>query len=239
MGDTVVPVPAGQPPRPRIRVLVAEDQYLTREGTVRLLEEQPGIEVVGTAGDGIDVLEQARRLHPDVVLMDVKMPPMHATEGIDAAHVIKAELPGTGVVMLTQHDDEEYVWALLEHGVEGYGYLHKVRVGDVETLIRAIEEVAAGRSMVDPRILHTLLARRARKPSSPLARLTPAELDVLERMADGRSNAAIGADLCVSVGTVEKRSAAIFSKLDLTEEPDVNRRVAAVLLYLREAATGR
>ena len=228
----------GPPPRP-LRVLVAEDQYLTREGTVRLLDEQPRIEVVGTAGDLGQVLAEARRLRPDVVLMDVKMPPTHTTEGIDAAHTIKAELPGTGVVVLTQHDDEEYVWALLERGVDGYGYLHKVRIGDVATLIRAIEEVAAGRSMVDPRILHTLLARRARKPSSALARLTPAELDVLGRMAGGRSNHAIAAEACVSVGTVEKRSAAIFSKLDLTEEPDVNRRVAAVLVYLRETASGR
>jgi DNA-binding NarL/FixJ family response regulator len=222
-----------------LRVLVAEDQYVTREGLVRLLEDEPGIEVVSTAGDRDEVVERARRLRPDVVLMDIKMPPTNTTEGIDAAHVIKGEMPETGIVVLTQHDDEEYVWALLEDGVDGYGYLHKVRVGDVETLTRAIEEVAAGRSMLDPRILQTLLARRARKPSSPLARLTPAELDVLGLMADGRSNQAIAAKLAVSVGTVEKRSAAMFAKLDLSEEPDVNRRVAAVLLYLRETASGR
>lgn len=226
------------PDRP-LRVLLAEDQYLAREGTVRLLEEQPGIEVVGAACDRDEVLEAARRLRPDVVLMDVKMPPTHTMEGIEAAHVIKAELPGTGIVMLSQHDDEEYVWALLAEGVDGYGYLHKVRVGDVETLLRALQEVAAGRSVIDPRILHTLLTRRARKPSSPLARLTPSELEVLQKMAEGRSNAAIAAELCVSVGTVEKRSAAIFSKLDVAEEPDVNRRVAAVLVYLRETASGR
>lgn len=107
----------------------------------------------------------APELRPDVILMDVKMPPSNTTEGIDAAHQIKAELPGTGVVVLTQHDDEEYVWALLENGVDGYGYLHKVRVGDVETLVRALQEVAAGRSMVDPRILQTLLTRR-RRPSA-------------------------------------------------------------------------
>ena len=223
---------------PPVRVLVAEDQYLTREGTVRLLEEQAGIDVVGTAGDFHDVLEAARRLRPDVVLMDVKMPPTNTTEGIDAAHLIKAERPSTGVVVLTQHDDEEYVWALLQHGVDGYGYLHKVRVGDVATLVRAIEEVAAGRSMIDPRILHTLLARRASKPRSPLSRLTPSELEALQRMAEGRSNQAIAGDLSISVGTVEKRSAAIFSKLDIVEEPDVNRRVAAVLVYLRESAAG-
>lgn len=221
-----------------LRVVVAEDQYLTREGTVRVLEEQPGIEVVGTAGTRDEAVAVAAALRPDVVLMDVKMPPTFTTEGIEAAHQIKAERPETGVVVLSQHDDEEYVWALLENGVDGYGYLHKVRVGDVETLVRALEEVAAGRSMVDPRILRTLLTRRARKPSSPLARLTPSELEVLGRMAAGRSNQAIGAEMCVSVGTVEKRSAAIFSKLDVAEEPDVNRRVTAVLLYLRETATG-
>lgn len=219
-----------------LRVVVAEDQFLAREGTVRLLAEQPGIDVVGTAGDGNEVVEATRRLCPDVVLMDVKMPPTHTTEGIDAAHVIKAEMPETGVVVLSQHDDEEYVWALLENGVEGYGYLHKVRLGDMATLIRALDEVAAGGSMVDPRILQALLARRARKPRSPLASLTPAELEVLAKMADGRSNQAIAADLSVSVGTVEKRTAAIFSKLDLAEEPDVNRRVTAVLLYLRATA---
>jgi DNA-binding NarL/FixJ family response regulator len=220
-------------------VLVAEDQYLAREGTVRLLEARPEVEVVGAARDRDEVLDMARRLRPDVVLMDVKMPPTHTMEGIEAAHIIKGEFPGTGVVMLTQHDDEEYVWALLADGVDGYGYLHKVRVGDVETLLRALQEVAAGRSVIDPRILHTLLARRARKPSSALARLTPSELEVLGRMAEGRSNGAIAADLFVSVGTVEKRSAAIFSKLDVPEEPDVNRRVAAVLVYLRESGPGR
>ena len=232
-------VPPGPTLRRPLRVLVAEDQYLAREGTVRLLDGQPGVEVVGTASDRDEVLEETRRLRPDVVLMDIKMPPTNTTEGIDAAHVIKAEMPEIGVVVLTQHDDEEYVWALLEKGVDGYGYLHKVRIGDLETLIRAIEEVAAGGSMVDPRILHTLLARRARKPSSPLARLTRAELDVLGWMAEGRSNQAIAAELYVSVGTVEKRSAAIFAKLDLGEEPDVNRRVAAVLVYLRETGAGR
>lgn len=230
---------AGLALSPPIRVVVAEDQFLTREGTVRLLGDQPGIDVVGAVGDRDEVLELARRLRPHVVVMDVKMPPTNTTEGIDAAHVIKAEFPETGVVVLTQHDDEEYVWALLEHGVAGYGYLHKVRVGDVGTLTRAIEEVAAGRAMIDPRILQKLLAQRARKPKSALARLTPSELDVLAAMADGRSNAAIAGELSVSVGTVEKRSAAIFSKLDVAEERDVNRRVTAVLVYLRESARGR
>lgn len=126
-----------------LRVLVAEDAYIAREGTCRLLEEQPGVNVVGAAADYDEVVAAARRLCPDVVLMDVKMPPTYSMEGIAAAHVIKEERPETGVVVLSQHDDEEYVWALLERGVEGYGYLHKVRVGDAAQLLRALREVAA------------------------------------------------------------------------------------------------
>ena len=218
-----------------MRVVIAEDQYLTREGTRRLLAEVPDVEVVGEASDYDSVLAETRRLKPDVVLMDIKMPPTHSMEGIRAAHVIKAELPETGVVVLSQHDDEGYVWALLEHGVAGYGYLHKVRVGDVDQLVRALREVAAGGSVLDPRILETLLDRRAKKPGSALSELTPGELDVLTLMAESRSNNAIAAELSIAVGTVEKRVAAIFSKLGVAAESDINRRVAAVLIYLRES----
>lgn len=153
----------------RLRVLIAEDQYLMREGTKRLLDEHGGLDVVGVASDYDGVLAEVRRLRPDVVLMDIKMPPTHSMEGIEAAHVIKGELPDTGVVILSQHDDEGYVWALLEHGVAGYGYLHKVRVGDVEQLVRAIHEVADGGSVLDPRIVETLLSVRSRKPGTRLA----------------------------------------------------------------------
>ena len=221
-----------------LRVLIAEDAYLNREGTRRLLEDCEDVEVVGAAGDLDSVLAEARRLEPDVVLMDVKMPPSYSMEGIEAAHAIKTERPQTGIVMLTQHDDEEYVWTLLEEGVAGYGYLHKIRVGDVDQVVRAIREVAAGGSVLDPRIVETLLARRSRKPGSPLAELTPAELDVLRLMAEGRSNQAIADGLHVSLGTIEKRSAVVFTKLGLSQEPDLNRRVAAVLIYLRESAAG-
>jgi DNA-binding NarL/FixJ family response regulator len=220
-----------------LRVLIAEDAYIAREGTRRLLEEHGGLEVVGTADDYDSVLAEARRLEPDVVLMDVKMPPTHSLEGIEAAHAIKAERPETGVVVLTQHDDEEYVWALLEGGVEGYGYLHKVRVGDVEQLVRALREVAAGGSVLDPRIVETLLLRRSSKPGSPLAALTPAELDVMRLMAEGKSNQAIADALFVSLGTVEKRIAATFGKLGVGAERELNRRVAAVLIYLRESGS--
>lgn len=220
---------------PTLRVLIAEDQYLMREGTRRLLAEVPGIDVVGEAFDYDSVLAESRRLKPDVVLMDIKMPPTHSMEGINAAHVIKSELPDIGVVVLSQHEDEGYVWALLETGVAGYGYLHKVRVGDIDQLVRALREVAAGGSVLDPRILETLLDRRSKKPGSPLAELTPGEQDVLRLMAESRSNSAIAAQLSIAVGTVEKRIAAIFAKLNVPEEADVNRRVAAVLIYLRKS----
>jgi len=228
-----------QRPGDRLKVLLAEDQYLMREGTRRLLEEHGGVDVVGVASDYDSVLTETRRLRPDVVLMDIKMPPTNSMEGIEAAHAIKAELPGTGVVILSQHDDEGYVWALLEHGVEGYGYLHKVRVGDVEQLTRAIREVAGGGSVLDPRIVEKLLALRSQKPGSPLAELTPGELDVLRLMAEGLSNRLVAESLHLAVGTVEKRIAAIFSKLGLPPESELNRRVAAVLIYLRESPAGR
>lgn len=222
----------------RLRVLLAEDQYLVREGTKNLLENHGGVEVVGVAGDYDSVLAEARRLKPDAVLMDIKMPPGHSTEGIDAAHVIKKELPGTGIVMLSQHDDEVYVWRLLSRGVAGYGYLHKVRVGDVDQLVRAVEVVAAGGSVLDPHIVQKLVDHRSNKPGSPLAGLTPAELDVLRRMAEGKSNTAIANALSVSVATVERRINVLFQKLGLSEEDDLNRRVSAVLIYLRESPPG-
>ena len=222
----------------RLRVLLAEDQYLIREGTKTLLENEGSLDVVGVAADYDSVLAETRRLKPDVVLMDIKMPPSYSTEGIDAAHVIKRELPGTGIVMLSQHDDEVYVWRLLSRGVAGYGYLHKVRVGDVEQLVRAVEEVAAGGSVLDPHIVQRLVDHRSKKPGSPLASLTPAELDVLRRMAEGKSNAAVAAALSVSVATIERRINVLFQKLGLTEEADLNRRVSAVLIYLRESPPG-
>jgi DNA-binding NarL/FixJ family response regulator len=219
-----------------LRVVIAEDQYLLREGTRRLLEES-GLNVVGVASDYQSLIDETRRQKPDVVLTDIRMPPTHTMEGIRAAHVIKHEYPHIGVVVLTQHDDESYVWALLKEGVAGYGYLHKVRVANSEQLVRALQEVSVGGSVLDPRIVESLLSMRKRKPGSPLARLSPAELDVLRLMAEGRNNAKISEEMFVTVGTVEKRIAAVFTKLGISEEADLNRRVAAVLIYLKESAT--
>ncbi|MGQ0678345.1 MAG: response regulator [Actinomycetota bacterium] len=217
-------------------MVIAEDQYLLREGTRHLLEES-GLDVVGVASDFQSLLDETRKHVPDVVLTDIRMPPTLTMEGIRAAHIIKQEFPAIGVVVLTQHDDESYVWALLKEGVAGYGYLHKVRVADAEQLVRALQEVAAGGSVLDTRIVESLLSMRRRKPGSPLARLSPGELDMLRLMAEGRSNTKIAEELVVTLGTVEKRIASVFNKLGLSEEADLNRRVAAVVIYLKESAT--
>ena len=211
---------------------------MTREGLRRLLDEQPDIEVVGCAADPREAMELAARLRPDVLLTDIRMPPSHTTEGIDLAHEIRAALPGCGVVVLSQHDDEEYIWSLFSEGVAGYAYLHKLRVGDAEQLVRAVHEVAAGGSVLDPAIVQRLLTKRAEKPGSPLSQLSDGELEVLRLMAQGYSNAGIAAETHLATGTVEKRIATVFLKLGLTERDDVNRRVQAVLLYLRESASG-
>lgn len=225
-----------EPGRGSVRVLVAEDDFLVREGVRRVVEAQPGCEVVGVAADFDGVLAAARALRPDVVVMDVRMPPHHGMEGIEAAHRIRRERPEVGVVVLTQHDDEEYVWELLKNGVAGLAYLRKIRVAHAEQLGHAIREVARGGSVVDPEIVAGLFAHRRR--ASPLAALTPGELAVLRLMAEGRTNAAIAEALSLSVAAIEKRISALFGKLGLTEETDVHRRVAAVLLYLREGPTG-
>jgi DNA-binding NarL/FixJ family response regulator len=222
-----------------VRILIAEDHFVTREGLRRLLDEQPGVEVVGAAGDVSEAMQLAQELRPDVLLTDIRMPPTNTTEGIELAHAVRAMLPECGVVVLSQHDDEEYVWSLFAHGVAGYGYLHKLRVGDAEQLVRAVHEVAGGGSVLDPDIVAMLLRRRAEKPGSALAQLSEGELDVLRLMAEGYSNAGIGAETHLATGTVEKRIAAVFTKLGLSESETANRRVQAVLLYLKESATGR
>ena len=217
----------------RLRVVLAEDNYLVREGTRRLLEESGDVEVLAAVGDAEQLLDAVRRFAPEAVLTDIRMPPGHHMEGIEAAHAIRAAHPDVGVAVLSQHSDAGYAFALLRNGVAGLAYLLKDRLGDVDELVRALRAVAAGESVIDPTVVDALVARQARRTQSPLAALSPRELDVLREMARGRTNAGIEAALHLAGSTVEKHVNAIFSKLGLADEP-VHRRVAAVLTYLQD-----
>jgi DNA-binding NarL/FixJ family response regulator len=216
----------------RLRVVLAEDNYLVREGTRRLLEDSGAVEVLAAVGNADELHDAVRRMSPDVVITDIRMPPGHHMEGIEAAHVIRAEHPGIGVVVLSQHTDQSYAFELLRDGATGLAYLLKDRLGDVDELVHALREVSAGGSVIDPVVIDALVARRARSARSPLATLTSRELDVLREMAQGRTNAGIEQALHLSASTVEKHVNVIFTKLQLTDAP-VHRRVAAVLAFLK------
>jgi DNA-binding NarL/FixJ family response regulator len=224
-------------PNKRLRVVIAEDNYLVREGTRRLLEDSGEVDVLAVVGTPSELLDAVQRLRPEVVLTDIRMPPRHDVEGIEAAHRIRRQHPDIGVVVLSQHADGAYAFQLLENGTAGLAYLLKERVGDLGELLRALRETAAGRSVIDPAIVELLVASRARLARSPLAELTVRETDVLRAMAEGNTNAAIAHQLSVSESAVEKYANAIFSKLGLREEKQIHRRVAAVLTFLKE--TGR
>lgn len=215
----------------RLRVVLAEDNYLVREGTRRLLEDSGEVDVVAAVGDAVELLDAVRRFSPHAVLTDIRMPPGHHMEGIEAAHAIRAEHPEIGVVVLSQHTDETYAFALLRDGTAGLAYLLKDRLGDLEDLVGALREVSRGGSVIDPLVVEGLVNRRTRAARSPLAPLTPRELDVLREMAQGKTNAGIESSLHLSASTVEKHVSSIFGKLSLAEEP-VHRRVAAVLAFL-------
>jgi DNA-binding NarL/FixJ family response regulator len=217
-----------------LRVVFAEDDYLVREGTAALLSEVEEIDVVESVGDLDGLLSAVERHDPDAVLTDIRMPPTKTTEGIEAARRIRSESPGTGVVVLSQYAEEEYAYELLKDGAEGLGYLLKERVADVEEIVRALREVAAGGSVLDPKIVESLVARRQREARSPLAHLTDREGEVLSLMAEGKNNAAIAASLFLTERAVEKHINSLFHKLGLSEEPNVHRRVMAVLTFLRE-----
>jgi len=219
----------------RLRVVIAEDNYLVREGTRRLLEDSGDIEVLAAVSDAADLLDAVRRLSPDAVLTDIRMPPGHHMEGIDAAHAIRAKHPGIGVAVLSQHTDESYAFALLRDGTAGLAYLLKDRLGELEELVRALREVACGGSVIDPMVVDALVARHTRAARSPLAALTARELDVLREMAQGKTNAGIERALHLSASTVEKHVNAIFTKLQLADAP-VHRRVAAVLAFLQDTS---
>jgi DNA-binding NarL/FixJ family response regulator len=217
-----------------IKVVFAEDNYLVREGTAALLAPVDEIELVATVADLDSLLRAVEEHLPDVVLTDIRMPPTHTTEGIQAARRIRAEHPGTGVVVLSQYAEEEYAYELLRDGAAGLGYLLKERVSNVEELIRALGEVSRGGSVLDPKVVEGLVARKDRVRNSPLAQLTEREREVLAHMAEGKNNASIARSLWLTERAVEKHINALFHKLGLSEETDVHRRVMAVLAFLRE-----
>jgi DNA-binding NarL/FixJ family response regulator len=218
-----------------IRVVLAEDNYLVREGVRRLLETRPEIEVAAVCAD-LDSLLAAVETHaPDVVLTDIRMPPGGADEGIQVAGRLRRTNPEVGVVVLSQYSEPRYALALLEEGTARRGYLLKERVEDVDQLVAAIGAVAAGGSVVDPKVVEALVAAKARAEESPLQELTPRERDVLREMAEGKNNAAIAMTLFLTERSVEKVIHSIFLKLGLAFETDVHKRVRAVILYLAEA----
>lgn len=220
-----------------MRVVVAEDHYLVREGTRQLLEATGDVTVVASVGTAHELMEAVERLRPHGVLTDIRMPPEHHMEGIQAAHRIRATYPEIGVVVLSQHADAAYALALLEHGTAGLAYLLKERVTSRDDLVRALRETMAGRSVIDPEVVGSLVGRRARQATSPLRDLNRRELDVLSLMAQGRTNGAIAEALHLSRSSIEKHISAIFAKIGLTEEQTVHRRVAAVLTYLQDASS--
>ena len=220
-----------------IRVVLAEDNVLLREGVSRLLDAQDDLELVGLAGDLPGLLDLIDQEKPDVVITDIRMPPTGTDEGIRAAASLRTSHPSAGVVVLSQYAEPAYALALLADGSEGRAYLLKERVSEVDELLNAVREVAGGGSVIDPKVVDSLVSGR-RGPASDLERLTPRESEVLGEMAQGKSNAAIAASLVLSERAVEKHTNSIFSKLGLSEERAVNRRVKAVLLYLADGGRG-
>ncbi len=236
-----------------MRVVIADDSYLIREGTRRLLEDSGEAVVLDAVGSGPDLVDATLRLRPDAVLTDIRMPPTGmategpgsgdsrtaadgpSMEGIEAARAIKAAQPEIGVVVLSQYVDETYAFELLRNGARGLGYLLKDRIGDVDRLLHALREVASGGSVIDQRVIDALVARRVRLDDSPLASLSPRELDVLREMAQGRANATIAETLSITDSSVGKHVNSIFSKLGLSTETQQHRRVTAVLAFLRES----
>jgi DNA-binding NarL/FixJ family response regulator len=217
-----------------VRVVFAEDNYLVREGTAALLQGSDDVELLGTASALDELLTAVEELKPDVVLTDIRMPPTNTTEGIDAAKRIRAAHPGIGVVVLSQFAEEEYAYELLKDGAAGLGYLLKERVADVTEVVRALNEVAKGGSVLDPKIVEALVSAKDRMAHSPLATLTEREREVLDHMAQGKNNASIAQSLFLTERAVEKHINSLFHKLGLSEETAVHRRVMAVLAFLRE-----
>jgi DNA-binding NarL/FixJ family response regulator len=215
-----------------VRVVLAEDNYLVREGVTKLLSTDPDVEVVAACADYDSLMGAVDAHQPDVVVTDIRMPPTGSDEGIRAANELRDRHPDMGVVVLSQHSDPSYALGFLERGSKGRAYLLKERVSDLDQLADAIREVARGGSVIDPEVVDALVAARARAADSPMRALTPRETEILAEMAKGRNNAGVAATLVLSERAVEKHINSIFSKLGLSQEPDVHRRVKAVLLFL-------
>jgi DNA-binding NarL/FixJ family response regulator len=219
-----------------IRVVVADDNLLIRQGLGELLRSQPGLELVGSCEDLPSLLETVESTRPDVVVTDIRMPPAKSDEGIQAATALRTSHPSIGVVVLSQFAETPYVLALLETGTAGRGYLLKERVHDAAELRSAVEIVAEGGSVIDPKVIELLVATRMRSAESPLAELTPREREVLAEIAQGKSNAAIAESFVLTKRSVEKHINSIFLKLGLADADSVSKRVKAALLFLAEQA---
>ncbi len=215
----------------RTRVVIAEDSVLLREGIARLLDDA-GFEIVGQAGDADELMLKVRSYSPDVAIIDIRMPPTHTDEGLRAAQEIRDKHPDTGVLVLSQYVESGYALELLQGNAEGVGYLLKDRVSDIKEFAAAIKRVAEGGSALDPEVVSRLVGRR--RGEDPISQLTPREREVLELMAEGRSNQAIAERLVVTLRAVEKHVTSIFSKLDLPADEQDHRRVLAVTAYLRQ-----
>jgi DNA-binding NarL/FixJ family response regulator len=213
-----------------MRIVIADDAVLLREGAARLLEEA-GFEVVAQAGDAEDLLRKVGGHKPDVAIIDVRMPPGNEADGLEAALVIRDELPKVGILLLSQYVEDRYLAQLLGAGAQGVGYLLKDRVAEVERLREAVERVAAGGSVLDPEIVAQMVGRH--RDEDPLDALTDREREVLGLMAEGRTNRAIAAELYVSERAIERHITSIFTKLGLPTSEQDHRRVLAVLAYLR------
>jgi DNA-binding NarL/FixJ family response regulator len=219
---------------PQLRVVLAEDSYLMREGIRLLIEEEDDLTLVASCGDYGSLLAAVEEHGPDVVITDIRMPPTNSDEGIRAAQELRERHPDVGVVVLSQYVEPAWALQLLEDGSAGRGYLLKERVGDLEELTRAVRAIAEGGSVIDPQVVDALVEARIARERSLLSRLTERELEVLGHIAQGRNNAGIAASLHLSERAVEKHINSIFAKLGLASEEQVHRRVRAVLLYLAE-----
>jgi DNA-binding NarL/FixJ family response regulator len=215
-----------------LRLVLAEDSFLMRDGISALLELADDIDVVATCGDYASLLRSVATHQPDVVLTDIRMPPSQTDEGVRAADVIRADHPEIGVVVLSQYVEPEYARRLFERGSERRAYLLKERVADLDELGGAIRRVADGGSVVDPKVVEALIGVEAKREIDAIDRLTERERDVLAEMATGKSNSSIGEALFISARSVEKHISAIFTKLDLVQTDDAHRRVQAVLVFL-------